>query len=137
NTEQLPTAVTLGSTSAVTSADDLDRPRGWELVIDSTGAGPAIQDGLARVAPGGTFLQFGVASYATRVSIDPYRIYNSEITITGSMAVLHSFERAAELFAGGVLDPDIFISDRLPLADYADAIDRVRRGVGRKIQVLP
>jgi threonine dehydrogenase-like Zn-dependent dehydrogenase len=53
------------------------------------------------------------------------------------MAVLHSFERAAELFAGGLLDPDILISDRLPLADYAEAIDRVRRGAGRKIQVLP
>jgi 2-desacetyl-2-hydroxyethyl bacteriochlorophyllide A dehydrogenase len=137
NPERLKTAAVLGSSAAVTSADELDRPRGWELVVDATGAGPAIQDGLARVAPGGTFLQFGVASYATKVSIDPYRIYNKEITITGSTAVLHSFERAAELFAGGILDPDIFISDRLPLADYAEAIDRVRRGTGRKIQVLP
>jgi 2-desacetyl-2-hydroxyethyl bacteriochlorophyllide A dehydrogenase len=137
NAARLETAVTLGTSSAVTSADELDRPRGWELVVDATGAGPAIQDGLSRVAPGGTFLQFGVASYATKVSIDPYRIYNKEITITGSMAVLHSFERAADLFAGGVLDPDIFISDRLPLADYAEAIARVRRGAGRKIQVLP
>jgi 2-desacetyl-2-hydroxyethyl bacteriochlorophyllide A dehydrogenase len=137
NAERLKTAAALGSSSAVTSADELDRPRGWELVVDATGAGPAIQDGLARVAPGGTFLQFGVASYATKVSIDPYRIYNKEITITGSMAVLHSFERAAELFAGGILDPGIFISDRLPLADYTEAIDRVRRGAGRKIQVLP
>jgi 2-desacetyl-2-hydroxyethyl bacteriochlorophyllide A dehydrogenase len=137
NPERLKTAVTLGCSAAVTSADELDRPRGWELVVDATGAGPAIQDGLSRVAPGGTFLQFGVASYATQVTIDPYRIYNKEITITGSMAVLHSYERAAELFAGGVLDPDIFISDRLPLADYAAAIDMVRRGAGRKIQVLP
>jgi 2-desacetyl-2-hydroxyethyl bacteriochlorophyllide A dehydrogenase len=137
NPERLKTAVTLGVSSAAGSADEIDRPRGWELVVDATGAGPAIQDGLSRVAPGGTFLQFGVASYATKVTIDPYRIYNKEITITGSMAVLHSYERAAELFAGGVLDPDIFISDRLPLADYAAAISLVRRGVGRKIQVLP
>jgi 2-desacetyl-2-hydroxyethyl bacteriochlorophyllide A dehydrogenase len=137
NPERLKTAAALGSSSTVTSADELDRPRGWELVVDATGAGPAIQDGLPRVAPGGTFLQFGVASYATRVTIDPYRIYNKEITITGSMAVLHSFERAAELFAGGVLDPDTFISDRLPLAEYARAIDLVKRGAGRKIQVLP
>jgi len=46
-----------------------------------------------------------VADYATRVTIDPFRICNKEITITGSMAVLHSYERAAELFAAGVLDP--------------------------------
>ena len=71
------------------------------------------------------------------MSIDPYRIYNQEITITGSMAVLHSYERAAELFAGGVLDPEVFISDRLPLADYASAIKRFQAGIGRKIQVVP
>jgi 2-desacetyl-2-hydroxyethyl bacteriochlorophyllide A dehydrogenase len=137
NPERLATAVALGCSSTAASADELDRPRGWELVIDATGAGAAIQDGLSRVAPGGTFLQFGVASYDTRVTIEPYRIYNKEITITGSMAVLHSFERAAELFAAGVLDPDVFISDRLPLNDYAEALARFKRGQGRKIQVLP
>lgn len=102
NQDRLATAVALGCSRTATSADELDQPRGWELVIDATGAGPAIQDGLPRVTPGGTFLQFGVASYDTRVTIEPYRIYNKEITITGSMAVLHSFERAAELFAVGV-----------------------------------
>jgi 2-desacetyl-2-hydroxyethyl bacteriochlorophyllide A dehydrogenase len=137
NPERLITAAALGCSSTAASADELDRPRGWELVIDATGAGGAIQDGLSRVAPAGTFLQFGVASYDTRVTIEPYRIYNKEITITGSMAVLHSFERAAELFAAGVLDPDVFISDRLPLEDYAEALARFKRGEGRKIQVLP
>jgi threonine dehydrogenase-like Zn-dependent dehydrogenase len=71
------------------------------------------------------------------VEIDPYRIYNKEITITGSMAVLHSYERAADLFAIGVLDPEVFISDRLPLADYVEALARFKAGQGRKIQVLP
>ena len=53
------------------------------------------------------------------------------------MAVLHSYERAAELFAAGVLDPEVFISDRLPLDRYAEALDQFRAGVGRKIQVRP
>ncbi|HWU07871.1 MAG TPA: zinc-binding dehydrogenase, partial [Streptomyces sp.] len=119
------------------SADELDRPQGWDLVIDATGNAAAIQDGLDRVAKAGTFLQFGVADYATRVQIDPYRIYNQEITITGSMAVLHSYERAAALFATGVLDPAVFISDRLPLEQYPQAIDRFKAGIGRKIVVEP
>jgi 2-desacetyl-2-hydroxyethyl bacteriochlorophyllide A dehydrogenase len=137
NQERLVTAVALGCSAAVTSADELNQPRGWELVVDATGAGAAIQDGLSRVAPAGTFLQFGVASYATRVTIEPYQIYNKEITITGSMAVLHSFERAADMFAAGLLDPGVFISDRIPLADYASALAKFKRGEGRKIQVLP
>ena len=137
NADRLATASLLGCSATATSADELDRPRGWELVVDATGVGDAIQDGISRVAPGGTFLQFGVSAYSTRVQIEPYRIYNKEITITGSMAVLHSYERAAELFASGVLDPDVFISDRLPLERYRDALDLFAQGRGRKIQVLP
>ena len=137
NPSRLATAITLGCSSAVTSADELERPRGWDLVIDATGVVAAIQDGLPRVAPGGTFLQFGVAPTSARVEIQPYHIYNKEITITGSMAVLHSFERAAELLATGLLDPDVFISDRLPLADFEDALTRFQQGIGRKIQLIP
>ncbi|MEV0441181.1 zinc-dependent alcohol dehydrogenase family protein [Streptomyces spectabilis] len=137
NPDRLATAEQLGVTGAATHADELDRPRQWDVVVDATGNAAAIQDGLGRVAKAGTFLQFGVADYDTRVTIDPYRIYNQEITITGSMAVLHSYERAAELFANGVLDPDVFISDRLPLAEYPQALARFAAGEGRKIVVLP
>ena len=137
NAERLETAVKLGVSAVAGSADELDRPEGWDVVIDATGNEKAIQDGLGRVAKGGTFLQFGVSDYSARVTIEPYKIYNQEITITGSMAVLHSFERAADLFATGVLDPEIFISDRVPLDDYAGALDQFKAGKGRKIQVLP
>jgi 2-desacetyl-2-hydroxyethyl bacteriochlorophyllide A dehydrogenase len=135
--ERLKLARELGCRHAATSADEMEQPYGWELVVDATGNGRAIQDGLERVGPAGTFLQFGVADYATRVTIDPFHIYNKEITITGSMAVLHSYERAAELFATGVLNPGTFITDRLPLQDYAVAIERFASGAGLKTQVLP
>jgi 2-desacetyl-2-hydroxyethyl bacteriochlorophyllide A dehydrogenase len=139
NPTRLETARALGCTATATSADELtpSHPRGWEVVIDCTGVAAAIRDGLARVDRGGTFLQFGVSSYDARVEIEPYKIYNQEITITGSMAVLHSFERAGDLFASGVLRPGVMISDRIPLADYATALEQFKAGVGRKIQVVP
>jgi 2-desacetyl-2-hydroxyethyl bacteriochlorophyllide A dehydrogenase len=137
NTDRLTLAEQQGASATATSADQLERPFGWELVVDATGNAKAIQDGLDRVGPGGTFLQFGVADYAARATIDPYRIYNKEITITGSMAVLHSYERAADLFADGVIDPGVFITDRFALDDYAAALDAFRGGAGLKTQVLP
>ncbi|MDX3249397.1 RNA-guided endonuclease TnpB family protein, partial [Streptomyces sp. ME18-1-4] len=137
NPARLETARRLGVSGAAASPDELERPQGWDLVVDATGNAAAIQDGLDRVAKAGTFLQFGVADYATRVTIDPYRIYNQEITVTGSMAVLHSFERAAELFANGVLDPEVFISDRIPLERYPQALEQFAAGIGRKIVVVP
>ncbi|MGH8963289.1 MAG: zinc-dependent alcohol dehydrogenase family protein [Jatrophihabitantaceae bacterium] len=137
NADRLKVAAQLGCSRTATSADEMELAYGWELVVDATGNERAIQDGIGRVGPGGTFLQFGVADYAARATIDPYRIYNKEITITGSMAVLHSYERAADLFASGVLDPSVFITDRYPLARYSDAIEAFRGGAGLKTQVLP
>ncbi|WP_416979573.1 zinc-dependent alcohol dehydrogenase family protein [Streptomyces sp. T028] len=137
NPERLATAEKLGCSQVALSAGELDRSGGWDVVVDATGNAAAIQDGLERVAKAGTFLQFGVSDYATTATISPYRIYNQEITITGSMAVLHSYERAAELFATGVLDPQVFISHRMPLAEYPQALEKFATGQGRKIVVVP
>ncbi|HEY0532439.1 MAG TPA: zinc-dependent alcohol dehydrogenase family protein [Actinoplanes sp.] len=137
NPERLATARRIGCSAAVTSAEEIDAPRGFDVVIDCTGVEAAIRDGLRRVGRGGTFLQFGVANYDARVAIEPYEIYRREITITGSMAVLHSFDRAGELLAAGVLDPSIFVSHRFPLSSYAEALDQFRAGVGRKILIEP
>ena len=112
------------------------RDRESDLHEPSRGSAPPDPNG-GRVGRGGTYLQFGVSSYDTRATIEPYRIYREEITITGSMAVLRSYERAADLFASGVLDPDVFISHRLPLESYVEALDLFKAGQGRKIQVVP
>jgi 2-desacetyl-2-hydroxyethyl bacteriochlorophyllide A dehydrogenase len=137
NADRLSLAASQGASGTAASAEEFDRPYGWDLVVDATGVVAAIQDGLERVGPGGTFLQFGVSDYDARATIEPYRIYNKEITITGSMAVLHSYERAAELFADGVLDPRVFITDQFPLSRYAEALDAFRGGAGLKTQVVP
>jgi threonine dehydrogenase-like Zn-dependent dehydrogenase len=119
NASRLETAKELTCTAAVTSAD------------------AAIEDGLGRVSPGGTFQQFGVANEDATARFSPFRIYNKEIRIVGSMAVLHSFERAAELFAEGALRPEVMISHRMGLDEYPQALEQFRSGVGRKVQVLP
>ena len=137
NPARLETARELGCSAAVGSADELDRPRGWDNVIDCTGVVAAIEDGLPRVIKGGTFQQFGVANEDAVARFSPFAVYNQEIRIVGSMAVLHSFERAAQLLAEGVLQPEVMISDRKPLDDYPAALEQFRAGVGRKIQVTP
>jgi 2-desacetyl-2-hydroxyethyl bacteriochlorophyllide A dehydrogenase len=137
NASRLETAKVLGASAVATSADELGHPLGWEVVVDCTGVVAAIEDGLGQVRKGGTFLQFGVSDEGARARFSPFRVYNEEITIVGSMAVLHSFERAGELFAGGALDADAMITHRLPLAEYPAALAAFRAGQGLKTQVLP
>ena len=119
------------------SADELDRPQGWDVVIDATGVVPAIEDGLKRVARGGTFLMFGVANADATATFSPFKIYNDEIKIIGSMAVLHSFERALTLLAKGVIDSEAMITNRFKLDEYPKAIDTFLAGSGLKVQVSP
>ncbi|MEV4235679.1 zinc-dependent alcohol dehydrogenase family protein [Nocardia sp. NPDC049737] len=137
NTARLGVAVELGADAAATTADEFDRPQGWEVVIDCTGAVAAIEDGLGRVRKGGVFQQFGVAPGAATASISPFRIYNDEITIVGSMAVLHSFGRAVELMGKGVIDANTMITHNFGLDEFADALQTFRAGTGRKIQLRP
>ena len=139
NPTRLETAKRLGCTARPPrTPTSSTAPRGWDVVIDCTGAAAGdpgrAAAGSARAARS---CSSGWPNYDTRVTIEPYEIYNQEITITGSMAVLHSFERAGELFAAGVLDPEVFISHRFPLDSYAEALAQFRAGIGRKILIEP
>jgi 2-desacetyl-2-hydroxyethyl bacteriochlorophyllide A dehydrogenase len=137
NEDRLTVAKELGVDAVAKGADELDRPEGWEVVIDCTGVIPAIEDGLGRVRPGGTFQMFGVAAADAIAKVSPFQIYKDEITIVGSMAVLHSFGRAVDLMAKGVVDADTLISHRYALDDYAAAVTDFRAGTGRKLQIRP
>lgn len=137
NPDRLQVAREVGIERVAESADQLERPGGWDVVIDCTGVVGAIEDGLGRVRRGGTFQQFGVAPTDARAGFSPFRVYNDEITVVGSMAVLNSYERAVELFAAGVLNAAPMVSHAFPLAEYGPALDTFRAGTGRKLQLRP
>ncbi|MDN4474774.1 alcohol dehydrogenase catalytic domain-containing protein [Demequina sp. SYSU T00192] len=141
NLDKAEGARALGATAVAGGVPDLDPADvpdgGWDIVVDCTGVPAAIADGLDRVGRGGTFLQFGVAPTAATVEVSPHRIYRDEISIVGSMAVLDSFSRAVDLLLAGRVDPEPYVSHRVPLEGYADALDLFARGATRKVLVLP
>lgn len=137
--DRLPRAQGLGAARTASSvAAALEaRPGGFDHVVDATGVPAAIEEGLGAVRRGGTFLIFGVAPEEARVPLSPFRIYNDEVTIRGSMAVLHSYGQALELTASRVIDPAPLLTEALPLDEFPSALDKVRTGGGLKTQVLP
>ena len=137
--DRLPKAGQLGASRTAASIPEAleARPDGFDHVVDATGVPAAIEEGLGAVRRGGTFLVFGVAPEEARVSVSPFRIYNDEITIRGSMAVLHSYGQALDLLAARVVDPEPLLTEALPLNDFSSALEKVRRGDGLKTQVVP
>lgn len=136
NENRLRTAAEVGIENRYTNADQADRKE-WDVVIDCTGAIPAIEDGLPRVKAGGFFQHFGVASAEASAKYSPFRIYRDEVSIVGTMAVLNSFGRAVEMFEAGALKPAPMISHSFTLDDYSKALDMFRAGEGRKLQIRP
>lgn len=112
---------------------------GFDIAVDATGAPAAIEAGFDALRRGGTLLVFGVASDATRLSLSPFRIYNDEIRILGSMAVLHSFDPAVQLLASGAVEVGALLGEPYPLDGYPDAVEAVRTGSGpgTKVQITP
>ncbi|MBV9232023.1 MAG: zinc-dependent alcohol dehydrogenase family protein [Chloroflexi bacterium] len=139
NVQRLARAEGLGATRTYTSIEQAlaDEPRGFNCVIDATGVAKVIEEAFMAVKRGGKFMVFGVASSEARIALSPFRIYNDEITIVGSMAVLFSFQAALDLISGGVIDAQAMLTTALPLEDFSKALSMVRRGEGVKTQILP
>jgi hypothetical protein len=88
----------------------------------SQGVARAMEGAFAAVKRGGKFLVFGVAPQEASMSLSPFRIYNDEITVLGSMAVLFSFGPALDLMSGGVIDTKALLTTALLLEDFANAL---------------
>src|SRR5918997_1871132 len=137
--ERLTRARRLGATSTTTDMTSLrdEEELGFDCVIDATGVPQVIEASFDMVKRGGKLLVFGVAPVEARVVLSPFRIYNDEITVLGSMAILNSYAPAVDLIASGAFDADALLTETMPLDEYPAALDMVRRGEGLKTQVLP
>src|SRR5207249_369298 len=139
NTQRLECAEQLGATRTYSDIQQAlgDEPLGFNCVIDATGVPAVIEHALMAAKRGGKFMVFGVASHEARISLSPFRIYNDEITIMGSMAVLFSFQPALDLISSGVINTRALLTTALPLEDFPNALNMVRKGEGVKTQILP
>lgn len=130
-------AARLGADSVASSADELlaGRELGFEYAVEATGVPAAGEAALGSLCRGGTMLVFGVAPEQARLSLSPFRVYNDEITVLGSMAVLSTFGPALRLMAGGAIATDAMVTHTFGLEDFGKAVDAVRQRSGLKVQV--
>ena len=78
-----------------------------------------------------------MAAAEATARFSPYRLFNNEMSFVGSMAVLHSFDRACDLAVNLDLGLSRLVSDSLPISSYLEALGYVRGGKGLKVQVAP
>jgi threonine dehydrogenase-like Zn-dependent dehydrogenase len=139
NPARLEHARALGFNSVGTSASHIpDAPeKGYDKVVDATGATAVVEQAINDVRKGGTLMIVGVTPPGETIAFEPFRIYNEEISIVGSMAILASYERAVQAIVDGVIDSDNMVTGVFGLEQFTEALEVVRHGSGIKTQVVP
>ncbi len=139
NPAKVERAMGFGFASVGVSLADLpDAPKdGYDRVVEATGVLSVVEQALGAVRRGGTMMVFGVTPPGGTAPFEPFRVYNDEITIIGSMAVLASYGRAVEAVANGLVDADRMVTHTYGLDRFEDALANVRGGHGIKTQVSP
>jgi 2-desacetyl-2-hydroxyethyl bacteriochlorophyllide A dehydrogenase len=122
---------------AAHTATDLPGEAVFDAAIDATGVAAVTETVTGLVGRGGTMLVFGVSPADALMRVSPFRMYNDEITITGSMAILRSFGPAVSLLASGAVDPRPLLGEPVPLSQWGEAVEHIRRGEGIKWHIRP
>src|SRR5918996_5466109 len=126
-----------GFEHVATNLEDLRSiaPRGFDNVIEATGVAKVAEAAIDAVKRRGKLLLFGVCPPGEKASYDAFKIYNEEITILGSMAVLNSYGPAIDILNSGAIDTERMVTDTFPIDQFPEALARVRGGQGLKVQV--
>lgn len=112
-------------------------PRGFDHVIEATGVTKVAETAIEAVIRCGNLLLFGVCPPGQTAAYDAFKIYNEEISILGTMAVLNSYGPAIDILKAGAVDAKAMVTHTFGLDDFPEAIATVRAGSGLKVQIDP
>jgi D-arabinitol dehydrogenase (NADP+) len=101
-------------------------PEGFDVVVDATGATSIVERCLPLTKTGGTFLVYGMADEEARVPFSPYDIFKRELTIKGSFAQTHCFDRALAYLRTGRVQTEGIVTNTFALDDFGDALEALR-----------
>lgn len=112
--------------------------KGMDVAIEATGIPKVWEDSIKMVRGGGRVLFFGGCKPGEKVTLDTELIHYSEITIKGVFHHTPSHVRKAyDLIVKKRLNLSHLITDRLPLNKISEALDKIIKGEGIKIAVIP
>jgi D-arabinitol dehydrogenase (NADP+) len=112
-------------------------PRGFDCVVEATGVPELCADALQYARKGGQVIVYGVYPERARISWSPYEIFSRELTIKGSFAQTHCFDRALLYLESGQVQVDEIVTDTFALADYGQALEHLRARQGIKSMIQP
>lgn len=112
-------------------------PHGFDCVVEATGVAALCQEAIQYARKGGELIVYGVYAEADRVTWSPYEIFQRELTVKGSFAQTHCFDRALLYLESGKVKVDRIVTHEFALADYGQALAGIKGRIGIKSMVVP
>ena len=112
-------------------------PEGYDAVVEATGVPALLAAAPALTRTGGAILVYGMADADATVPFSPYEIFSRELTVKGSFAQVHCFDRALLALRTGRVRTEGIVTDVVGLADFGTALEAVRGSRSVKAVVTP
>jgi len=112
-------------------------PRGFDIIIDATGAPSITQATFQYAHMGSKIVVYGVCPADARIEVSPYDVFSQEYTILGSFAQTHCFGRALTYLESGLVQVKDLISHELPLEEYGKGLDLIMAKKAKKVIIHP
>lgn len=126
NPRRLAKAADLGFATVDPSAVSLPDVVTAEVLLECSGAAPAIDAGIRSIAPAGTVVLVGM-SPSTMVELPVGVIQGRELWVTGTFRYAHTYPTAIDLVASGRVDLDALVSHTFSLEEAQDALTQPAR----------
>ena len=129
-----PTALGVGVTRAVTPS--LLAGQRFDIVFEASGAPAAAQQVMALLGPTGIWMQVGVLAPEATVTLNPFDVFDREISIIGSNSLADKFPAAVELMPD-IMEPAAkLISSRVSVWDFQAGLESARAATSVKTQLF-
>ncbi len=100
--------------------------RGYDIVVEATGATSVGDICVGLTRNGGTVLVYGVTRADETIAFHPFDVFRREISIIGSFAEITSFASAIGALRSGRVRTDGIITHRFALDEYGAALECLR-----------
>ena len=112
--------------------------RGYDIVVEATGATVVGDICVGLTRNGGTVLVYGVTRADETIAFHPFDVFRREISIIGSFAEITSFASAISALRSGRIRTDGIITHRFGLDDYGTALETLRSDTSaHKVLIIP
>lgn len=104
-------------------------PRGFDYIIDATSDSELISRSIYLLKKGGTFVNYSFQNNTAatkKVEIDTRFFVTRQVSYIGATFQHNKFGQVLKAMAEGKVDPELAITDVLPLEKFFDGMDKMR-----------